>query len=233
MSAPAPAGGEESATGDFVLDVSLSCAWGFGHEASEEAWAVLERLQAGRAHVPALWIWETANVLVQAERRGRITPAAIRSFLGLLEALPIRIDHLAGGADRQVAASDGCAQHVGELHLLKVRQNFAHLLAALGCCIATGSSGHQPHHRHTPRRVMAITSPRSTQATSAERCFLASPTGIAAGCWGRGAAGMADELASAKVWVARMSENRFPYLLLTGAPGLADWLLLAASSRTA
>ncbi|MFM7753814.1 MAG: type II toxin-antitoxin system VapC family toxin [Cyanobium sp.] len=92
MSAPAPAGEEESATGDFVLDVSLSCAWGFADEASEEAWAVLERLQAGRAHVPALWLWETANVLVQAERRGRLTPAAIRTFLGLLEGLPISID---------------------------------------------------------------------------------------------------------------------------------------------
>jgi predicted nucleic acid-binding protein len=29
---------------------------------------------------------------VQAERKGRITPAAIRTFLGLLEALPIRMD---------------------------------------------------------------------------------------------------------------------------------------------
>lgn len=92
MSPPAPAAGEEIATGDFVLDVSLSCAWGFADEASEPAWAILERLQAGRAHVPALWFWETANVLVQAERRGRITPAAIRTFLGLLETLPISID---------------------------------------------------------------------------------------------------------------------------------------------
>jgi hypothetical protein len=37
---------------------------------------VMKRLQAGKAHVPALWLWETANLLVQAERRGRITPAA-------------------------------------------------------------------------------------------------------------------------------------------------------------
>ncbi|MEB3331621.1 MAG: type II toxin-antitoxin system VapC family toxin [Synechococcaceae cyanobacterium] len=95
MSAPAPAGEEESATGDVVLDGSLSCALGFADESSEEAWAVLERLQAGRAHVPALWLWETANVLVQAERRRRITPAAIRSFLGLLEALPISRSALA------------------------------------------------------------------------------------------------------------------------------------------
>ena len=97
MSTPAPALGEEIARSDVVLDVSLSCAWGFADEASEEAWAVLERLQAGRAHVPALWLWETANVLVQAERRRRITPAAIRSFLGLLEALPISIDPPSSG----------------------------------------------------------------------------------------------------------------------------------------
>jgi len=49
-------------------------------------------LQGGRAHVPALWLWETANALVQAERRGRISPAAIRTYLGLLEGLPISID---------------------------------------------------------------------------------------------------------------------------------------------
>jgi predicted nucleic acid-binding protein len=79
-------------SGGLVLDVSLSCAWCFADEASPAAWAVLERLQAAVAHVPALWVWETGNVLVQAERRGRISPAAIRTFLGLLESLPISID---------------------------------------------------------------------------------------------------------------------------------------------
>jgi predicted nucleic acid-binding protein len=78
--------------GDLVLDVSLSCAWCFADEASEGAWAILERLQTNRAQVPALWLWETANVLVQAERRGRISPAASRTFLGLLEDLPISVD---------------------------------------------------------------------------------------------------------------------------------------------
>ena len=42
--------------------------------------------------MPSLWLWETANVLIQAERRERITAAAMRTFLGLLEALPIHID---------------------------------------------------------------------------------------------------------------------------------------------
>jgi predicted nucleic acid-binding protein len=87
----APAQSPES--GALVLDVSLSCAWCFADEASEAAWAILSRLQAAAAHVPSLWLWETANVLIQAERRGRITAAAIRTFLGLLEGLPIHIDH--------------------------------------------------------------------------------------------------------------------------------------------
>jgi predicted nucleic acid-binding protein len=79
-------------SGDLVLDVSLSCAWCFADEASPAAWAVLERLRDALAHVPSLWLWETGNVMVQAERRGRISAAAIRTFLGLLETLPISID---------------------------------------------------------------------------------------------------------------------------------------------
>jgi predicted nucleic acid-binding protein len=92
MNTPESTAGTAAKGGDLVLDVSLSCAWCFADEASEPAWAILERLQGGRAHVPALWLWETANVLVQAERRGRISPAAIRTYLGLLEGLPISID---------------------------------------------------------------------------------------------------------------------------------------------
>ena len=79
--------------GDLVLDVSLSCAWCFADEASDGAWAILEQLQTNRGQVPALWLWGTANVLLQAERRGRISPAASRTFLGLLEGLPISVDH--------------------------------------------------------------------------------------------------------------------------------------------
>ena len=80
-------------SGGLVLDVSLSCAWCFADEASDAGWAILSRLQTSEAHVPSLWLWDTANVLIQAERRERITAAAIRTFLGLLEALPIHIDH--------------------------------------------------------------------------------------------------------------------------------------------
>ena len=92
MSALEPNAETAANAGDLVLDVSLSCAWCFADEASEGAWAILERLKTNRAQVPALWLWETANVLLQAERRGRISPAASRTFLGLLEGLPISVD---------------------------------------------------------------------------------------------------------------------------------------------
>ena len=92
MSTLEPTAETAATAGDLVPDVSLSCAWCFADEASDGAWAILERLQTNRAQVPALWLWETANVLVQAERRGRISAAASRTFLGLLEGLPISVD---------------------------------------------------------------------------------------------------------------------------------------------
>ena len=92
MSALESTASTAATAGDLVLDVSLSCAWCFADEASDGAWAILEQLQTHQAHVPALWLSETANVLVQAERRGRISGAACRTFLGLLEDLPISVD---------------------------------------------------------------------------------------------------------------------------------------------
>jgi predicted nucleic acid-binding protein len=76
----------------FVLDVSVTFAWCFADEATPEAWDLLERLPQEEAQVPALWLWEVGNVLVQAERRQRITPAASSEFLSLLETLPIRLE---------------------------------------------------------------------------------------------------------------------------------------------
>jgi prevent-host-death family protein len=67
------------------LQATMCCA----DEASPEAWLILQRLQSAQAQLPALWLWDTGNGLLQAERRGCITPAAIGRFLGLLQTLPI------------------------------------------------------------------------------------------------------------------------------------------------
>ena len=87
-----PAAADPSPTGPYVLDVSVTCAWCFSDEASTNAWELLQALTTAAAHVPGLWLWELGNVLIQAEHRRRITHAAMRTFLGLLDTLPIEMD---------------------------------------------------------------------------------------------------------------------------------------------
>jgi predicted nucleic acid-binding protein len=64
----------------------------FEDEASKGTDAVLERLLEDEARVPSLWTFEVTNVLVVAERRGRINESQAARFLDLLTQLPIRVD---------------------------------------------------------------------------------------------------------------------------------------------
>jgi predicted nucleic acid-binding protein len=84
----------------FVIDMSVAMAWCFEDEATEAADLVLDRLREDEAVVPAIWPLEVANVLLVAERRGRLTEAQASRFLGLLTQLPIEVDD----APREVAA---------------------------------------------------------------------------------------------------------------------------------
>ena len=77
---------------DFVLDASVAMAWCFEDETTPYTEAVLGRLKSARAVVAAIWPYEVANVLLGAERRGRITQSLAMHFLELLRALPISVD---------------------------------------------------------------------------------------------------------------------------------------------
>lgn len=76
----------------FVLDCSVTMAWCFDDEADGYADAVLDGLVDGTAVVPSRWPLEIANVLLVAERRGRLNKADSARFLELLGALPIEVD---------------------------------------------------------------------------------------------------------------------------------------------
>ena len=76
----------------FVLDASVTMAWCFGDEADAFSGRVLDELEQGKALVPCLWSLEVANVLLVAERRGRLTEADSARFLDLLSALPIVVE---------------------------------------------------------------------------------------------------------------------------------------------
>lgn len=67
-------------------------AWCFEDEAGDYADTLLASLAAAEAMVPAIWPLEVANVLLVAERRGRLTQADATRFVRLLRLLPISID---------------------------------------------------------------------------------------------------------------------------------------------
>jgi predicted nucleic acid-binding protein len=76
----------------LVLDCSIAVSWFFEDEASEACDALLERVRDEGAVVPSLWHLELANVMIQAERRGRIPSADVSTRLALLGELPIQTD---------------------------------------------------------------------------------------------------------------------------------------------
>jgi len=76
----------------MVIDTSVTMAWCFEDEATDDTDAVLDKLQGDEAVVPPLWQLEVTNVLLVAERRARITEAQATRFLDLLLRLPIRVD---------------------------------------------------------------------------------------------------------------------------------------------
>ena len=76
----------------FVLDCSVTMAWGFDDEATTYTNSVRDSLAVVRAIVPALWPVEVANATIVGERRKRLDEARGSRFLSLLSRLPIIVD---------------------------------------------------------------------------------------------------------------------------------------------
>jgi predicted nucleic acid-binding protein len=80
-----------------VIDSSIALTWCFEDEASPETDDLFERVRDDGAIVPGLWHLELSNVLLQGEKRGRIsrTDIALRLELIsdlLISDLPISVD---------------------------------------------------------------------------------------------------------------------------------------------
>lgn len=78
----------------WVVDSSFALAWGLTDEAASARVArFLDRLTLGdMIWVPSLWWYEVANVLLVAERRGRITEAEALRALELFRSLRLETD---------------------------------------------------------------------------------------------------------------------------------------------
>jgi predicted nucleic acid-binding protein len=75
-----------------VLDSSIVGCWCFPDESSSMADAAMRAVAADKAFVPAVWWFEVRNLLLTAERVGRVDPIGTAAFCADLEALSIRID---------------------------------------------------------------------------------------------------------------------------------------------
>ena len=80
-----------------VLDSSAALAWVLPNENSAANDALLDQITGGGAVAPGLWPLEIANVLLVAERRGRITLMERQQALSTLGELPIQVDPQTAG----------------------------------------------------------------------------------------------------------------------------------------
>ena len=96
-----------------TLDASAVAAWLLPDEASPAADRLYtDALQASDVfQAPALWAWETGNLLTTACRRGRITPAQAGDALGLLQKARVRLEAPPDGL--RMRATLGLAQTHG------------------------------------------------------------------------------------------------------------------------
>ena len=80
----------------LVVDASFTGAWLLPDENSAAADEVLGLALQGKAQLcaPDLWTYELFNLLIMAERRGRIDPPQIPGALHLIQQVPITLyDH--------------------------------------------------------------------------------------------------------------------------------------------
>jgi len=76
----------------IVLDASMTLAWFFEDEQTDQVLATIHHVYMGGASVPPLWRYEVANGLQMAIRRQRITPDYRTRCLDKIDELPITID---------------------------------------------------------------------------------------------------------------------------------------------
>jgi predicted nucleic acid-binding protein len=80
----------------LVVDGSAALGWTFEDEQTPELIALLGRVVRERASSTSLFPLETANVVLLAARRGRITDAKAKTYLAGLGGLGVDLDTTAG-----------------------------------------------------------------------------------------------------------------------------------------
>jgi predicted nucleic acid-binding protein len=80
---------------EFVLDASVAISWCFPGDPTEDSpyiRRVLKELIVRDAVAPEIWPFEIANNIFVSHKRKRIDERRVSEYLGLLKALPIRVE---------------------------------------------------------------------------------------------------------------------------------------------
>ena len=129
----------------LVIDSSAALSWCFEDEASPESDALFEQVRDQGAIVPGLWHLEVANVLLQAERRGRITTGDVALRLELIADLPITTDNeTTARAWREILAlarAEGLTSYDATYLELAIRRGFPLMTKDAALITAAGRSG--------------------------------------------------------------------------------------------
>jgi len=77
-----------------VIDASAAATWLIPDERTAVAAQLYSDVMAspGLFRSPALWLWETSNILLMALRRGRVDAHGLQAGMALLADCPIEID---------------------------------------------------------------------------------------------------------------------------------------------
>jgi predicted nucleic acid-binding protein len=76
----------------ITVGASIALSWCFEDEATPETDRLFEVVRDDGAVVPSLWHLEVGNVLLQAEKRNRISAEDVATRLRLISVLPIATD---------------------------------------------------------------------------------------------------------------------------------------------
>ena len=129
----------------LVIDSFAALSWCFEDEASPESDALFEQVRDQGAVVPGLWHLEVASVLLQAERRGRITTGDVAMRLALIADLPITTDNeTTVRAWREILAlarAEGLTTYDATYLELAIRRGFPLMTKDAALIAAAGRSG--------------------------------------------------------------------------------------------
>jgi predicted nucleic acid-binding protein len=114
----------------FVLDASIAAAWFLPEEQNDAADQLMADLRSASAFVPSLFWFETRNLFLMAERRGRLQPGEARLLMSQLRGFPL---------EDMGSVGDGSVLDLAARHMLSA-YDASYLALAAGQAVALATA---------------------------------------------------------------------------------------------